>query len=619
MTTQTDRYGVDGKTLGEMFANRAAATPSAPAFMTTRAGTWQTMTWQEAYERASDIAHGLIALGAKPGDKVAIIGSTREEWSLSDLGLLLAGCITVPIYPSSLKDSVGYILRDSETSWVFAEDKKQLGKLLALRSELPQVKRVMLWLGHGEQSPEVGDWVVPLRELTDKGRAHRLEQPHALAELRRQQSGDDLSTIIYTSGTTGNPKGVLIDHKSYTLGSRYGLEALQVTISDKQVMFLPLAHIFGRMLEVVAVRVGFCTAFAESIDKLIDNLGEVRPTFMCGVPRIYEKVYGSFMAKAKAGGPIQWKLVNWAIGVGLAASRAIQAGQQPTGLLALQHKLADKLVFSKLRARFGGRVRWFVSGGAPLSRELAEFFHAAGMLVLEGYGLTETNALSTLNRLDKYKFGTVGLAIAPELQIKIAADGEILTRGVTNMLGYYKLPEATQEAIDADGWFHTGDIGEFDEDGFLKITDRKKDLIKTSGGKYVAPQMIEGQLKMEPLISQAVVIGDQRKYVTALLALNLELANKVIAELGQEPPTDPATTLAHAAVHKRVQAKVGELNSKLGSWEQVKYFRFLPRELTEHDGEMTPTLKIKRKVVSERYRELIESMYKDRGDKDAKD
>ncbi len=620
-TTHKDQHSVEGQTIGEMFANRAAATPNAPAFMSKRAGVWETMNWQEAYERASDIAHGLLALGCKPGDKVAILGNTREEWTLTDLGLLLAGGVTVPIYPSSLKDSVGYILRDSEAAWVFAEDQKQLHKLLALRGELPAVKQVILWLGTGEQSPETESWVMPLRELTDKGRAHRLQQPHALTELRRGLCGSDVATIIYTSGTTGNPKGVVVAHDAFTIGTQKGTKTLPVRLQDRQLLFLPLAHSFGKLLEIVSVKVGFCTAFAESIDKLVDNLGEVKPTFMAGVPRIFEKVYGGFMAKSRAGGAVKWKLVQWALGVGIAASREIQAGRQPGGLLGVQYKLADKLVFSKLRERFGGNLRWFVCGSAPLSRELAEFFHAAGMLILEGYGLTETNSLTTINRVDKYKFGTVGLPIDPELELKIASDGEILTRGITNLRGYYKLEEATREAIDPDGWFHTGDIGELDADGFLKITDRKKDLIKTSGGKYVAPQMIEGQLKVDPLVSQAVVIGDQRKYVTALVALNLEVAKKLVSEQGASPPSDPAALASHPAVKKRLDDQLRELNAKLGSWEQVKYVRVLPRELSEAEGELTPTLKVKRKVVAEHYKDLIESMYKGGGggEKDAKD
>ena len=600
--------GVAGETIAEVYANRAQATPNAPAFMTKRNGDWHTLTWQQAYEKSSDIAHGLIAIGAKLGDKIALVGSTREEWTLCDLGLVLAGGITVPIYPSSLKETVAYILKDSEASFIFVEDKKQLDKLLAIKAEIPQVKQVILWDGHAENDPKVDEWVVPLRELCDRGRAHRLTQPQALPELRKQMTGETVATIIYTSGTTGNPKGVVQSHASFVVGSRYGVNALPVKRSDRQLLFLPLAHSFAKTLSMVAVYVGFCTAFS-GIDNILEYVGQVKPTFMAGVPRIYEKVYAGFLNKAKQGGPVKWALVQWAIDVGTKASREIQAGRQPGGLLGIQWKLADKLVFSKLRDRFGGKLQWFVSGSAPLSRELAEFFHAAGMLILEGYGLTETNSLTSINRVDAYKFGTVGKALHPKLEVKIAADGEILTRGVTNLSGYYKLPEATAEAIEQDGWFHTGDIGEIDSDGFIKITDRKKDLIKTSGGKYVAPQMIENQLKLDPLVSQAVVIGDNRKYITALVAINLDTAKQIIGETGQTPPSDAAALSAHPLVQQRLEDKKKEVNSKLGSWEQVKYIKVLPRELTEADGELTPSLKVKRKVVTKKYEDLIESMY----------
>lgn len=615
--TGVDNSGVPGDTIAEMYANRALATPNAPAYMTRRNGDWQTLTWQQAYEKSSDIAHGLLAIGAKLGDKIALMGSTREEWTLCDLGLVLAGGITVPIYPSSLKDTVSYILKDSESSIIFIEDKKQLDKLLSIRAEIPHVKQVILWDGHAENDPKVDEWVVPLRELCDRGRAHRLTQPQALPELRKQMSANTIATIIYTSGTTGNPKGVVQSHASFCVGSRYGVTALPVRRIDRQLLFLPLAHSFAKTLSMVAVHVGFCTAYS-GIDTILEYVGQVKPSFMAGVPRIYEKVYAGFLSKAKQGGAVKWALVQWAIEVGVKASREIQAGRQPSGLLAVQWKLADKLVFSKLRERFGGKLKWFVSGSAPLSRELAEFFHAAGMLILEGYGLTETNSFTSVNRIDAYKFGTVGKPLHPELKVKIASDGEILTRGVTNLTGYYKLPDATAEAIDADGWFHTGDIGEIDSDGFIKITDRKKDLIKTSGGKYVAPQMIENQLKLDPIISQAVVIGDNRKYITALVAINQDIAKQTVTDGGQTPPSDVKELGSHPLVATRIDAKKKEVNSKLGSWEQVKYIKVLPRELTEQDGELTPSMKVKRKVVIERYRDTIESMYqgKEKGDKD---
>jgi long-chain acyl-CoA synthetase len=612
MTTTNTDLGVEGKTIGELFANRAKATPNAPAFMSKQGGAWHTKSWGEAYERAERIAHGLLASGLKPGERVAILAGSREEWTLCDLALVMAAGVTVPLYPSNTAEQCAYILNDSESAAIFVENAKQLAKIEPLVRGLAALRLVCVMDGAGVTP---SDSVVTLEALEAKGAEHKAKEPGALAAVMAQMSGDSTATIIYTSGTTGNPKGVVVAHDAFTVGTRYGVSALPVKPGDLQLLFLPLAHSFGKMLSIVAVRTGFCTAFAESIEKLVDNIGEVRPDWMAGVPRIYEKVYSGALSKAKDAGGLKWKIFQWALGIGKQASREIQAGRKPGGLLGLQYGIADKLVFSKLRQRFGGKLRWFISGSAPLSRELAEFFHAAGMLILEGYGLTETNSLTSINREGKYKFGTVGPVLHADLQVKIAADGEILTKGVTNLRGYYKLPDATKEAIDEEGWFHTGDIGEMDADGFIKITDRKKDLIKTSGGKYVAPQMIEGQLKMDPLVSQAVVIGDQRKYVTALVALNPDVAKKAIAEAGQSPPDDVAQAVQHEVVKKRLDALFAGLNKKLGSWEQVKYYKVLPRELTEADSELTPTLKIKRKVVTEHFRDLIEAMYA--GGKDA--
>lgn len=607
---QSDR-NVEGKNLSELIANRAAATPNAPAFMTKRAGQWRTSTWQEVYEQSQDIAHGLLSLGMHLGDRVAIIGNTRAEWSLSDFGLILGGGITVPIYPSSPKDTCAYILKDSESRWVFVENEKQLDKLLAMRKDLPAIQQVILWDGHVEGKPQAAGWVTTLHELIERGRKHHVESRKQILDIRGQMNGETTATIIYTSGTTGNPKGVVVVHEAFTVGGKYVASALPVGPNDRQVLFLPLSHSFAKAIELVAVSVGFCTAFAESIEKMPENCAEVKPTFVCAVPRVFEKVYSKVLNGAKAGGPVKWTIFQMALDAGIRASRELQAGRKPSGILAIEYALADKLVFSKLRKLFGGQLRYFLSGSAPLSKELAEFFHAAGMLILEGYGLTETNSMTSVNRVDRYKFGTVGPTLHPDLQVRIAGDGEILTKGVTNLRGYYRNEEATKEAIDAEGWFHTGDIGEVDADGFIRITDRKKDLIKTSGGKYVAPQMIEGQLKMDPIVSQAVVIGDQRKYVTALVALNLDVAQKILSDAGVSG-LDAEATLRHPLVQQRIQGKLDEINRKLGSWEQVKYFRVLPRELSENEGELTPTLKVKRKIVTERYRSMIDSMYEEK-------
>lgn len=610
MTTDAQGRSVDGKNLSELLMNRVAATPTLPAFMSKRGSVWQTLTWQQVGDRSCEVAHGLLELGVQPGDRVAVIGNTREEWSLCDFGLVLAGGVTVPIYPSSPAETCVYILNDSESAWVFVENDKQLSKLLANRQALPLVRRVVMW--DGAVPADAGDWVISYSQLVERGIAHRASHRSALSEVQAQQDGDTTATIIYTSGTTGNPKGVVVAHDAYTVGCRYVRHALPVTEQDLQVLFLPLSHSFAKAIEIAAITVGFCTAFAESIDKLADNCGEVKPTFVCAVPRVFEKAYARILNNAKDGGAVKWAIFQRALSVGLRCSRMLQHGDTPSGWLAMQYAVADKLVFSKLRQRFGGRLKFFISGSAPLSKELAEFFHSAGLLILEGYGLTETNSMTSVNRLNRYKFGTVGQLLHSDLQIRLAPDGEILTRGITNLRSYYKQPDATREALDSEGWLHTGDIGEIDSEGFITITDRKKDLIKTSGGKYVAPQMIEGHLKMEPLISQAVVIGDQRKYVTALLALNQDVARKLISEQGGTPPEDPAMLLSHATLIARLDEQLREVNGHLGSWEQVKYYRLLPRELTEADGELTPTLKVKRKVVTERFKELIDSMYSER-------
>jgi long-chain acyl-CoA synthetase len=615
MSTQGQVLGVDGKNLSELLLNRVAATPGRPAFMARGESGWQTLTWQQVGDAAMEIAHGLLSLGLSLGDRVAIIGNTRKEWSLCDFGLVLAGGVTVPIYPSSPAETCAYILTDSESAWVLVENQKQLDKLLPQRAALPQIKQVVLW--DGPVPAAASDWVTSLQQVIERGAAHREQNPQALRAIREQQNGDSVATIIYTSGTTGNPKGVVVAHDAFTVGCRYVVHALPVTEEDSHVLFLPLSHSFAKAIEIAGVKVGFCTAFAESIDKLADNCGEVRPTFVCAVPRVFEKAYARILNNAKDGGAVKWAIFQRALAVGLRVSRVLQAGGTPSGLLAFEYALLDKLVFSKLRSRFGGRLRFFISGSAPLSKELAEFFHAAGLLILEGYGLTETNSMTTVNRISHYKFGTVGPVLHPDIEVKLAPDGEILTRGVTNLRSYYKQPEATKETLDSDGWLHTGDIGEIDSEGFITITDRKKDLIKTSGGKYVAPQMIEGQLKLEPLVSQAVVIGDRRKYITALLAPNLDVARKLLAERGESVPTEDERLIAHPAIREKLQARVNDVNRHLGSWEQVKYFRLLPRELTEADGELTPTLKVKRKVVAERYQPLIDEMYSEQpSDKD---
>lgn len=591
--------GVEGIHLGDMLKNRADASPQQVAYQTKHNGVWQDTTWKEAYQHAQRIAYGLLASGLDRGDRVALLAGTRKEWSLCDFGILLAGGATVPLYPSNTLDVCLHILRDSGASVLFVENAKQWERIHTIRSQLPALQYVVII---GGSAP--GD-AITLEQWEQQGAQHQQEFPNHLVERASQIHPTSLATIAYTSGTTGMPKGVLLTHEAFVVGTRYALGATPAVSTDVNLMFLPMAHIFGHMLSIYAVRVGFVTAFAESLDKLGDNLAEIKPTCLVAVPRVFEKVYNAFMQKVESGGAFKRGLARWALRVGQQASQLQQRGQAVTGWLWCKYKLADALVFRKLRQRLGGQLRWFISGSAPLATEIMEFFHMAGMMILEGYGLTETTAVTTVNRMDRYKFGTVGLVHHADLQIRIAEDGEILTRGVTNFIGYHNLPEATHEAIDADGWFHTGDIGTLDPQGFLSITDRKKDLIKTSAGKWVAPQVLEGKLKLHPLVNQVLVIGDRHQYITALFTLHKANAQSAVGDAS----LTGAALAAHPLIQQRFVEHVAQLNQALSTWEQIKYFRVLPEEWSEAAGEVTPSLKIKRKVVVERYKSFIDEMY----------
>jgi long-chain acyl-CoA synthetase len=420
---------------------------------------------------------------------------------------------------------------------------------------------------------------------------------------------EDVATIVYTSGTTGPPKGVVQTHANHMAALQASAQTTPTTEGWVHLLFLPLAHSFGRLESFLGPYEGLVTAFAESLDKVGENLREVRPHFICSVPRVFEKVYARILAGVEAGSPLKKRIFNWALGVGRRVSRLQQERRPVPPLLALQHRLAHRLVFSKLHAALGGRLQWAVSGGAPLSREIAEFFHAAGILVLEGYGLTETCPVLTFNRPTHFKFGSVGQAL-PGIELKIAPDGEILARGPNIATrGYYKQPEATREVFDPEGWFHTGDIGRLDDEGFLYITDRKKDLIITAGGMNIAPQNIENLLKADPFISQAMVYGDRRPYPVALITVNADELRKFAREQGL-PADDPAALVKHPRVVERVGRTVEEKNAQLPSYARIKRFAVLAEDFTQETGELTPTLKVKRKVVTEKYRSVIEDLYR---------
>ncbi|GAA1691988.1 AMP-dependent synthetase/ligase [Kribbella yunnanensis] len=589
-------------TMAQMFLDRVAATPQREAFRYPVADGWKSVSWAETDTLARRRAAGLIALGVEPQQRVAIAASTRIEWVECFLAGILAAAATTTIYPTTMSADVAYIVADADVQVVFAEDAGQVAKLREHKSEMPSLRKVVLIDGTPEA--EDGDWVITLADLDALGEAKLAEVDDRIAQV----VPEDLCTLIYTSGTTGRPKGVRLPHSVWTYEGA-AVEATGVlSPDDLQFLWLPLSHVFGQVLLAVQFQLGFATAIDGRIDKIVENAAIVQPTFMAAAPRIFEKAHGRIKTMIADEGGVKAKLFDWAFGVGAKASALRQKGSEPSGLLAAQLTVADKLVLSKIRARFGGRIRFFVSGSAALDKQLAEWFHAAGLLILEGYGLSETAAGSSLNRPDGYRLGSVGPPF-PGTEIKIAEDGEILIKGDGVMSGYHNLPEQTAEVMTADGWFHTGDIGHF-EDGYLFITDRKKDLFKTSGGKYVAPQVIEGRFKtLCPYASQFVVHGNKRNFVSALITLDPDaitgwaagngLAGKSYAEIVTSP-----------AAHAMVQGYVDELNAGLNRWETIKKFAILDRDLTVESGEMTPSLKLKRKYVETQYADVLDGLYK---------
>ena len=590
--------------VASMFLDRVAATPDRKAFTVPAAGGWKTMTWKETRERVMAMSCGLRALGLNSEERCAILSGTRLDWVLADVGILCAGGATTTIYPQNTPDECAFILQDSNSVLAFAEDDAQVAKLVAKRAELPKLKHVITFAG----KPSADGFVLTLASLEENGRAHHAKVPDEFEKIARAVKNDALATLIYTSGTTGKPKGVELTHDCWV----YTAEALEttgiLTIDDVQLLWLPMAHSFGKVLEVIQIKIGFETAVDGKQEKLVDNLGAIKPTFVAAVPRVFEKVYNKVIAGAKEGGGLKYTIFKWALEQGRAASALRQQGKHPGAFHAWKLGIADKLVFSKLRDKFGGRLKFFVSGSAPLSREVHQFFDAANILILEGYGLTETSAASFVNLPNKFRIGTVGPPL-PGTEVKIAAeDGEILIRGRGVMRGYHGLKEQTAETLRPDGWLNTGDIGEY-VDGFLRITDRKKDLIKTSGGKYVAPQATEGKLKATcPLLSQVVVHGNNRQFCSAMVSLEPEAAKKWAADNGLGALSYEELT-KNDAMKAAIQSSFDQLNASLARYEQIKKFAILPKDLTVEDGDLTPTLKLKRKAVETKYKELLDSFY----------
>jgi long-chain acyl-CoA synthetase len=595
------------KSIAELFLRRVAESPEREAFRFPVADQWRSMTWRASGERVRAIAAGLLAEGIQREQRVAILCNTRVDWILCDLGILCAGAATTTVYPSSTAEDCAFILADSETLIAFVEDGSQLAKLKARRAEMPSLRKVVLI--DGAVPAEDKDWVISLSGLEEAGAGYLAKHPKCVDEQVSGIKGEDLATLIYTSGTTGKPKGVRLVHEcwAYTADA---MEALKISNADDvQYLWLPMSHSFGKVLMASHLSSGQVCAVDGRIPKIIENLAVIRPTMMAAAPRIFEKVYNKIVQGAKEQGGMKEKIFAWAVSVGKEGSAIRQRGAEPGGLLALKLRIAEKLVFSKIKDRFGGRLRYFVSGSAPLSREIAEFFHACGILILEGYGLTETSAAASINRLDLYSFGSVGMAI-PGTEIKLAPeDNEILIRSPAVMRGYHNLEDATAEALTPDGWLRTGDIGEFDAKGILRITDRKKDLIKTSGGKYIAPQALEGKLKATcPYISQVIVHGDRRNFCTALVTLDEEMIMKWAKDHNLAGKSY-AEVAASAEAKALLEPYFAQVNKTLAKYETIKEFAILRRDLTVDEGELTPSLKVKRKTIEKRYSEILDKMY----------
>ncbi|MFN0248969.1 MAG: AMP-dependent synthetase/ligase [Kofleriaceae bacterium] len=611
-STAPEKLTRSTKSIAQLLAKRVSETPDREAYRypvgegADGTGTeWRSMTWKQSYERVKAIAAGLLSLGLHREERVGILSNTRVEWLLADLGILSAGGATTTVYPSSTAEDCAYILADSDSRYCFIEDASQYRKLADKKAGMPKLQKLILLDGTPDANAK--DWVMTLADLEAAGAAHLAKDPKAIEDIVKGIEGKHLATLIYTSGTTGKPKGVRLLHECWAYCAD-AMDAVKLwTADDVQFLWLPMSHSFGKVLMAGHIVSGSVTAVDGRIPKIVENCGVVKPTIMAGVPRIYEKAYNKILEGARQGGMKQ-KIFEWGLKVGKAVSKVRQEGKEPGGFLAMKYSIANKLVYSKVKNRFGGRVKYFISGSAPLSREIAEFFHACDILILEGYGLTESSAASFVNRATKYSFGSVGLPM-PGTELKLAKeDGEILMKSPGIMNGYHNLPEATKEALTEDGWLRTGDIGEVDENGFLRITDRKKDLIKTSGGKYIAPQHIEGKLKTAcPYLSQVIVHGDKRNFVTALVTVDAEAIAKWAKEHGHTASYTELVALP--AVKEMLTPYFDEVNKGLAKYETVKNFQILPEDLSIEKETLTPSLKVKRKVVEKMYAKELDKMY----------
>ena len=584
------------ETLAQLF-QVAVSFGKADAILTKESGAYAPISSAELERRVINLHLALRQAGFERGDKCALLSENRWEWAVADFAMMTAGIISVPIYPTLPAEQVRYLLEHSESKGILCSTREQIDKVQEIRSELPQLGFVVAFDGIDGEGVTRLDALVGQDAPSDDGRQE------VRASIDSVDPGD-LASIIYTSGTTGVPKGVMLSHANMSTNIRDSTIACGP--DDTALSFLPLCHVAERLADYVYFNSGATVAYAESLETVAVNMGEVRPTLAVGVPRFYEKVYGRVMAAMAEAPAIRRKIFHWAVGVGKAATPYRLAGRPLPGLLGLKFGLAERLVFQKLRGRLGGRIRILISGAAPLARHLAEFFYALGLPICEGYGLTETSPLVTINTLEDLKFGTVGKTI-PNVDVRIAEDGEILVRGPNIMQGYFKMERQTAEVMDGE-WFHTGDIGEFDDEGYLSITDRKKDMFKTSGGKYIVPAPIENQLKSSPLIETAVVIAQARHFPSALIVPDFAALRAWAGSAGIQA-ADDTELCADSAVQERVMAEVAELCKDMARFEQIKKISLIASEFSIDGGELTPTMKVKRKEVNEKYARQIEEIY----------
>jgi long-chain acyl-CoA synthetase len=581
--------GPGARTIPALWQKAVSAGRTNPAYLVEHGDHWDEISWAEAATAVEELANGLLSLGLKKGDAFGIVGRTTPEWTLFDFALGSIGVVPAPIYPSSSAKDTRYVLDHSEALGVLVEDDEQLAKVRE-GGEIPRLRHVYRY----------GD----LDELRAKGREFAAANPTALAEASAAIGDDDLFTYIYTSGTTGPPKACMILNRNYyDMVAKVDMVPSFIGPEDTVLLYLPLAHNFGRCLHLLAAYVGFTTAFCPDPLRVGEVAPVVRPTVLPSVPRVYEKVHTAVLANFDEATGVKRRLIHWALGVGRRVSKLRQEGRPVPRGLAAQHRLADRLVFSKVKQKLGGRLRFGISGGAPLSKEIAEFFHVLDIPILEGYGTTECTTASNVNMLERFRFGTVGPAL-PGLELRLADDGELLVRGSTVFAGYYKDPEATRAVLGEDGWLHTGDVASIDEDGFVTITDRKKDILVTAGGKNVAPQNIENDLKASKYVSQAVVLGDRKPYVTALITLD---EAEVAKWVGRE--ASPEELARDDGVRDLIQGVIDDVNRDRSRFEQVKRFAILPRDFSAEAEEITPTLKLRRRVVQEHFADEIDGLY----------